>query len=36
MQDELKTLKDVNYPYIMSVIELLQDTTHIFIVTEFI
>ena len=36
MQDELITLKDVNNPYIMRVFELLQDTTDIYIVTEFL
>ena len=36
MKDELITLKDVNNPYIMRVFELLQDTTDIYIVTEFL
>jgi 5'-AMP-activated protein kinase, catalytic alpha subunit len=36
MQDELITLKDVNNPYIMRVFELLQDSTDIYIVTEFL
>jgi serine/threonine protein kinase len=36
MQDELKTLKDIDHPNIMRVHELLQDTNDIYIVTEFI
>ena len=36
MKDELITLKEVNNPYIMRVFELLQDTTDIYIVTEFL
>jgi calcium-dependent protein kinase len=36
MQDELLTLKNIDEPNIMRVHELLQDTTDIYIVTEFI
>lgn len=36
MQDELATLTNTTNQYIMTVLELLQDTTHIYIVTEFI
>lgn len=36
MNDELKTLKNVNHPNIMRVFELLQDNTDIYIVAEFL
>ena len=36
MRDELTTLTNIDHPNIMKVHELLQDTTNIYIVTEFI